>query len=59
MLGGAARIVAWCKPPSFIPGKSDNGNDTWFSDGELNSSYLALGYHVEQGCEDQAALTYD
>ena len=59
MLGGAASIVAWYKPPRFILGKSDNGNDTWFSDGELNSSYLALDYHVEQECEDQAALIYD
>jgi len=56
---GQASSAAWYKSPTSILGKDSNGNDTWFSDGELNSSYLALDYHVEQGREDQAALIYD
>ena len=40
---------------------STNDNDwtDWFADGELNTSYLALDYHVEQGRGDQIALIYD
>ena len=51
--------VAWYKPPTTILEKDENGNDAWFPDGELNSSYLALDYHVEQGRGDQTALIYD
>jgi propionyl-CoA synthetase len=51
--------VAWYKAPTSILRKDSNGNDTWSSDGELNSSYLALDYHIEQGCGDQTALIYD
>ena len=54
-----ASSVAWYKPPASILGKDENGNDAWFSDGELNSSYLALDYQVEQGRGDQTALIYD
>ena len=54
-----AASVAWYKSPGSILGKDTNGNDAWFSDGELNSSYLALDYHIEQGRGDQAALIYD
>ena len=54
-----AASVAWYKPPGSILGQDSNGNDTWFADGELNSSYLALDYHIEEGRGDQIALIYD
>ncbi|MBT5685554.1 MAG: AMP-binding protein, partial [Gammaproteobacteria bacterium] len=54
-----AASVAWYKSPGSVLGKDTNGNDAWFSDGELNSSYLALDYHIEQGRGDQTALIYD
>jgi len=31
----------------------------WFADGELNTCYLALDYHVEQGRGNNIALIYD
>jgi len=43
----------------FYLGKDSNGKDAWFSDDELNASYLTLDYHIEQGRGDQAALIYD
>ena len=51
--------VAWYTPPKSILSKDENGNDAWFADGELNSSYLALDYHVENGRGEQTALIYD
>lgn len=54
-----ATSVAWYKSPQTILSKDGNGNDAWFSDGELNSSYLALDYHIEQGRGEQTALIYD
>ncbi len=51
--------IAWYRRPESILSKDSNGNDAWFVDGELNSSYLALDYHIEQGRGEQAALIYD
>ena len=51
--------MAWYKSPTSILGKDSDGNYAWFADGELNSFYLALDYHIEQGRGDQAALIYD
>ena len=54
-----AEFVPWYKKPSIILGKDSNDNDAWFEDGELNSAYFALDYHVEQGRGEQTALIYD
>ncbi len=54
-----SNLIAWYKPPQQILSKDRNGNDAWFVDGELNSSYLALDYHIEQGRGEQTALIYD
>ena len=51
--------LAWYKKPTAILSKDTNGNDAWFADGELNTSYLALDYHIEQGRGEQTALIYD
>ncbi|MFT7218337.1 MAG: propionyl-CoA synthetase, partial [Paraglaciecola sp.] len=54
-----ADLVAWYKKPETI--LSTNGDDwhDWYGDGELNTSYLALDYHIEQGRGEQIALIYD
>ena len=54
-----AEAVAWFKAPTTMLDKDGNGNDRWFADGELNSSWLALDYHVESGRGEQTALIYD
>ena len=54
-----ASALSWFKPPQTILSKDANGIDRWFADGELNTAYLALDYHIEQGRGDQAAVIYD
>lgn len=54
-----AKLVTWYKSPKTILSTNDNSWYDWFTDGELNSCYLALDYHVEQGRGDQTALIYD
>lgn len=53
-----AQKLAWYKAPSQIVSEHQ-GQYQWFADGELNTSYLALDYHVEQGRGAQTALIYD
>lgn len=54
-----ATHIHWFKPPSMALEKDANGIERWFPDGELNTAYLALDYHVENGRGDQTALIYD
>lgn len=54
-----AELLSWFNSPSTILTKDQNGVDRWFEDGELNTAYLALDYHVEQGRGDQTAIIYD
>lgn len=54
-----AKLVAWYKAPQNILSTNSNSWHDWFADGELNSCYLALDYHVEQGRGSQIALIYD
>lgn len=54
-----AERVAWFKAPQTILSTNSHGWTDWFADGELNSCYLALDYHVEQGRGEQVALIYD
>jgi propionyl-CoA synthetase len=51
--------IDWFKAPTTILEKDENGIERWFPDGELNTCWLALDYHCEQGRGDQAALIYD
>lgn len=57
--GDKADLVSWYKKPEKILTKDHHNNDAWYVDGELNTSYLALDYHVELGRGDQAAMIYD
>ncbi|RRJ84814.1 propionyl-CoA synthetase [Aestuariirhabdus litorea] len=54
-----ADAISWFKAPQTILSKDENGIDRWFADGELNTAYLALDYHVESGRGEQTALIYD
>lgn len=54
-----AELLAWYKTPeTILSTNSENWHD-WYADGELNTSYLALDYHIEQGRGEQVALIYD
>ncbi|MCL4148372.1 UNVERIFIED_CONTAM: hypothetical protein GTU68_036066 [Idotea baltica] len=52
-------LISWYKKPQTILGKDDNDYFCWYPDGELNTSYLCLDYHIEQGRGEQTALIYD
>jgi propionyl-CoA synthetase len=54
-----ASHVAWSTFPKTILAKDENNNDSWFTDGELNSCYQALDHHIEEGRGEQLALIYD
>ena len=54
-----ASNIPWHIPPQTILDQDENGVWRWFSDGELNSCYVALDQHVAQGRGGQTALIYD
>jgi len=51
--------LAWFKSPTTILNQDEHGIHHWFADGELNTCYLALDYHVENGRGEQTAIIYD
>src|SRR5215831_19330662 len=54
-----SRLLKWFKEPSNILSKNEKGFYRWFADGEMNTCYLCLDFHVEEGRGDQTALIYD
>ncbi len=52
-------LIAWYKKPEIILSRDENNYFSWYADGELNTSYLCLDYHIEQGRGEQTALIYD
>ena len=54
-----ARSINWFKFPDTILSKDENGLARWYKGGKLNTCYLALDYHVENGRGEQTALIYD
>ncbi|TCK09345.1 propionyl-CoA synthetase [Marinobacterium mangrovicola] len=54
-----ASDLPWYTQPQTILSTDENGIYRWFADGEMNTAYMALDYHVENGRGDQAALIYD
>jgi propionyl-CoA synthetase len=54
-----ARALPWYRFPQTILSEDGNGIARWFVDGELNTCYMALDVHVEQGRGEQTALIYD
>ncbi|CCN73916.1 propionyl-CoA synthetase [Vibrio nigripulchritudo] len=54
-----AQNLDWFRFPDQILSKDEHGIDRWFADGEINTCWLALDYHIEQGNGDKTALIYD
>lgn len=54
-----SKLVYWYTAPETILSTNESGWTDWYADGELNTSYLALDYHVEQGRGEQTALIYE
>ncbi len=54
-----SEALPWFKDPDKILTKNEHGIYNWFADGEMNTAYMALDHHVENGRADQAALIYD
>ena len=57
--GEKASLIDWYKAPKNILSTDEHGVQRWYADGELNTSYLALDYHVANGRGEQLALIYD
>ena len=57
--GKAAEAVHWYKKPAQVLDSTRAPFYRWFPDGELNTCYNALDWHVENGRAEQAALIYD
>ncbi len=57
--GKQAELLNWFKKPTHILSKDENNMDRWFADGEMNTCYMALDYHVDQGRGEQVAIYYD
>lgn len=54
-----AEDIKWYKKPESIISKDENGLYRWFKGGKLNTCYLALDYHIENGRGSKIALIYD
>ncbi len=54
-----AKAIDWFQFPEQILSQDEKGFYRWYKGGKMNTSYLALDYHVEQGRAKQKALIYD
>ena len=54
-----ASMLDWFQFPKRILNQTDQHHYNWFEDGRINTSYLALDYHVQHGRGEQVALIYD
>ncbi len=54
-----AKALDWYEPPKEILSTDDNGFYRWFKGGSLNTSYLALDTHINDGRGGQVALIFD
>lgn len=52
-------LIDWYYAPTKAVEQTGEHTYQWFPDGKLNTSYLALDYHVANGRGDQTALIYD
>ena len=57
--GEAAQAIKWHKEPKNILDESRKPFYNWFGDGELNTCYNAVDFHVENGRGNQPAFIYD
>ena len=54
-----AKKIDWIKFPEKILSQDERGFYRWFEGGSLNTCYLALDQHVNNGRGNQPALIYD
>ena len=54
-----AANISWFQKPQRALTKDENGFYRWFKGGKLNTSYLALDAHIENGRGEEIALIYD
>jgi propionyl-CoA synthetase len=54
-----AEQIKWYEFPETILSQDEHGFYRWFAGGKLNTAYLALDVHIEEGHGDQLALVYD
>ncbi|MEC7107323.1 MAG: propionyl-CoA synthetase [Pseudomonadota bacterium] len=54
-----ANDIPWYVKPQTTLSNDANGVARWYAEGQLNTCYCAVDYHVEQGRGDQTALIYD
>jgi propionyl-CoA synthetase len=54
-----AQKINWFTFPETILSKDGDDLYRWYAGGKMNTSYLALDVHVEQGRGEQTALIYD
>ena len=54
-----AKDIDWYSFPKKSLSQDADGLTQWFADGQLNTCYLALDHHVENGRGSQTALIYD
>ncbi|MEZ9233500.1 propionyl-CoA synthetase [Vibrio amylolyticus] len=54
-----ANQIEWFEPPKSIIETDSNGIERWFSDGVMNTCWLALDYHCDNGRGEKTALIYD
>lgn len=54
-----AKCIDWHSFPHEILTKDKDDLYRWFKGGQLNTSYLALDHHVDNGRAEQTALVYD
>ena len=54
-----AENLDWFTFPESILSHDEEGLPRWYKGGKLNTAYLALDYHVEQGRGEQVAIIYD
>jgi len=54
-----AQRLSWFKTPTQAVDTSELPTGRWFSDGVMNTCYMALDHHVANGRGDQVAIHYD
>ncbi len=54
-----AQAIHWFKFPQNMLTKDSDGLARWYKGGKMNTCYLAVDNHVENGRGDQTALIYD
>ncbi|KII76369.1 propionyl-CoA synthetase [Vibrio renipiscarius] len=54
-----AQNIDWFQAPQTILANDENGIERWFPDGVMNTCWLALDTHCDQGRGAQTALIYD